>query len=260
MTYNWITFDLDETIMQNPFKKWVFPEIVEIIQSGTDEQHDIMEMIVEEHLKRMSENKFLEAYNWDDIIRDLLMKLKIQQEINITELVEKHSISPKVYMLEDKMLDNLQFIKNKGFKLAVATNGYYKYQFPVLQELGLDLLFDEIIASDTAGYAKPSPSMLKSLQGKVIAHVGDRIDHDVYMANELGVTSIFINKDLPEEVLQLPVDQRYSHPKFYALCEEKWYKENRLRKDPFNKELCLPNLVVSSIEELAAQVNHLLNN
>jgi len=27
MTKLWITFDLDGTLMQNPFGKWVFPEI-----------------------------------------------------------------------------------------------------------------------------------------------------------------------------------------------------------------------------------------
>ncbi len=196
MGTKWITFDLDETIMQNPFGKWVFPEIVNMLKKETDTEEDILDLIVSEHLQRMSEERFLEAYDWDDIITGVAGNLGAGSVIDIERMVIKHSESPKIYLLEDNMLDYLKRIKEKGFHLAAATNGYSKYQLPVLQKLGLDRVFDEVITSDSAGFAKPNPAVLKKLSddGEITAHVGDRIDHDVLLANKLGVFSVFISQ------------------------------------------------------------------
>lgn len=263
MLKKWITFDLDETVMQNPFKEWVFPEIVSIVEKKVKDKNDVFSLIVEEHLQRMSDAKFLEAYDWDQIINELLVKLDVNTEIDVTSLVKKHANSPKVYLLEDTMLASLRKIKENGYHLAAATNGYHKYQYPVLQELRLDTVFDEIIASDTAGFAKPDPRMLQGLHqhdNTVIAHVGDRIDHDIVMANQLGVISIFINNALSEDILHMPIEQRRNHPSFLSICETKWHKENKLRKDPFIQKDCLPDIVVCSIEELAMHIDAIEKN
>lgn len=259
MEKGWITFDLDETVMQNPFKKWVFPEIVRIFEAHLEDHQDILALIVEEHLRRMRDEKFLEAYDWDEIVHALIQELGVDAEIDVTALVKKHAVKPKVYVLEETMLDSLQCIKQHGYQLAAATNGYFKYQYPVLKELQLHTMFDEVIASDTSGFAKPDPMILQALQkkGKVVAHVGDRIDHDIVMANQLEITSVLIRKNLPEEVKGLPIDERSIHSVFRAFCEEKWQQENRLRNDPFDAILCLPDIVVDSIEELAENLDKL---
>lgn len=259
MGTKWITFDLDETIMQNPFGKWVFPEIVNMLKKETDTEEDILDLIVSEHLQRMSEERFLEAYDWDDIITGVAGNLGAGSVIDIERMVIKHSESPKIYLLEDNMLDYLKRIKEKGFHLAAATNGYSKYQLPVLQKLGLDRVFDEVITSDSAGFAKPNPAVLKKLSddGEITAHVGDRIDHDVLLANKLGVFSVFIHS-LPAEVLAYPIDERATHPSFIKICEEKWHKENRLREMPFLENECIPKVVVQSVEELAEKIGFIL--
>ncbi|MCT1902406.1 HAD family hydrolase [Oceanobacillus sojae] len=260
MGTKWITFDLDETIMRNPFGKWVFPDVVNMLKKETDTEEDILNLIVSEHLQRMSEERFLEAYDWDDIITDVTGNLGAGSAIDIEKMVIKHSESPKIYLLEDNMLDHLEQIKKKGFDLAAATNGYAKYQLPVLQKLGLDKMFDEIITSDSAGFAKPNPAVLKKLsdEGEIVAHVGDRIDHDVVLANKLDTTSVFIHRSLPTEILSLPMNKRTEHPSFIRLCEEKWHKENRLREAPFKENECIPKVVVQSIEELAEGIDFIL--
>lgn len=257
MQTKWITFDLDETVMQNPFGKWVFPELVAMLKREAVTEEDIMHLIISEHLQRMRDEQFLEAYDWDDILVGIAKKLEIETDINVESMVIKHSKPSKVYLLEENMLFNLEKIKRKGFRLAAVTNGYAKYQLPVLKQLGLDTVFEEVITSDSEGFAKPHTSILGKLlvKGEVIAHVGDRIDHDVQLANELGILSVFIHRSLPEAVLKVPVDERAAHPSFIRLCEEKWYKENRLRETPFLKNKCIPDLVVQSIEELAKEID-----
>lgn len=246
--------------MQNPFKNWVFPEIVSLIKRKVHDKHDILHLIVESHLQKMQDNKFLEAYDWDQIVKELLIKFEVEGEIDVTTLVLKHAVPPKVYLLEDTMLKSLEMMKQRGYKLAAATNGYDKYQYPVLKALGLDTVFDDIITSDSAGYAKPNPAMLQSLkcQGDIVAHVGDRLDQDVVMANQLGVMSIFITRDLSEDIWDLPIEERKNHPGFHSFCEEKWHDENRLREANFYKKCRMPDLVIRSMEELALNMEVLI--
>jgi len=252
----WITFDLDETIMQNPFKKYVFPEIVTLIQDSYNKDLDVMELIYDEHLLRMSDNEVLESYDWDDIVAKIIEELGLDIQIDVEDIVLSHSISPKIYLLEDNMLENLRKIKKAGYSLAAATNGYYKYQIPVLRGLKLDKVFDKIITSDLAGFAKPDIRMLHEIMKSdwVAAHVGDRIDHDMLMANNLGITSVFINKSLPNKVLELSLDDRRNDGRVIGLCEDKWKEENKYRDISFSKK-CIPDIVVASIEELANRIS-----
>jgi FMN phosphatase YigB (HAD superfamily) len=255
LSNDWITFDLDETIMQNPFKKWVFPEVVSTFGKYVGDEHDILKWIVDKHVHRMAENRILEAYDWDHIIRELADELGVEVNIDVAALVLKHATPSKVYALEETMLDSLQKMKGKGYQLAVATNGYYAYQYPVLEALQLHTVFDEIITPDTAGFAKPNPLMLQVLQqkhnGNIVAHVGDRLDHDVVMANQLGIVSVFINKNIPLPIMELPIHKRKSHPDFLLFCAEKWHSENRLRNADVYEKYSMPDIVVQSIEELA---------
>ncbi|WP_042146717.1 HAD family hydrolase [Paucisalibacillus sp. EB02] len=253
MTKKWLTFDLDGTLMQNPFGKWVFPEIVSLIKKEMNEEADIMGLIIDEHERRMSQNRVLEAYDWDNIVEDLLFELgNSSLKIDIECLVHKHSVSPKVHLLEENIIESLKLLE--GYSLAVATNGYLKYQLPVMKEIGLDSVFDEIITPEQTGYAKPNYKILNSLKKEELyGHVGDRIDHDIVMANKMGITSIFINRNLPFSTRSLPVDERNKDKAFLELCKEKWYKENSKRHVPFTEE-CIPDKVIYSIGELVVSL------
>lgn len=91
----WITFDLDGTLMQNPFGKWVFPEVEELISNQLQRQFKSTEALVREHELRMQQNRTVEAYDWDEMVKQLLAELQIELEIDVEQLVLKHSIDPK---------------------------------------------------------------------------------------------------------------------------------------------------------------------
>jgi len=224
----WITFDLDGTLMQNPFGKWIFPEVEALVCAGLSEPYEVRKALVREHEARMDRNETVAAYDWDEMLRQLLEQLNLKLEIDIEQLVLKHSIQPKIYLLEDSILATLEKLKSKGYSLAVATNGFYKYQYPVMKELGLAEWFDEIITPEKVGCGKPNTGMVRELlqSGELVAHVGDRLDHDVYLANRLGVPSMFIYRDLPEALRKLPIEQRSADPEFIAICENKLKAEN----------------------------------
>lgn len=251
MIKKWITFDLDGTLMQNPFVDWVFPEIEKLVNDQLVEKRNITSLLVEKHEKLMANNQTLEAYDWDTILLEVLEELDLDQElsIDVEELVIKHTVKPKVYLLEECIPATLQQLQGAGYSLAVVTNGYYKYQYPVLKELGIAHFFDEIITPETNNCSKPDPRILDSIRkdGEVVAHIGDRIDHDVCMSNHINVTSIFINRSLPEGYEQIPLLDRFEHEEISRICQEKYIRETKSKE--FTTE-CEPSIIIGSIKEL----------
>ncbi|GAB1532663.1 MULTISPECIES: HAD family hydrolase [Brevibacillus] len=255
MSKRWISFDLDGTLMQNPFGAWVFPEIARVISGQLGREHDIVSEMVAEHEQRMSQKRYVEAYDWDDILASRCDAWSIEKMIDIEWLVRKHSVMPKVKLLEDGILQMLEEIKKRGFSLAVVTNGFYKFQAPVMEALGLLEYFDEIITPERAGTGKPDPAILQKLQGEVIAHVGDRLDHDVQLANRSHITSILIERNLPEELLKLQPQMRANDHGMPLFCLEKWRREC---KNPLLlelPELFMPRIVIHSMGELLSALD-----
>ncbi|MFI8715546.1 HAD family hydrolase [Brevibacillus brevis] len=257
MSKRWISFDLDGTLMQNPFGAWVFPEIARVISIQLGREHDIVSEMVAEHEQRMSQKRYVEAYDWDDILASRCDAWSIEKMIDIEWLVRKHSVMPKVKLLEGGILQMLEEIKKRGFSLAVVTNGFYKFQAPVMEALGLLKYFDEIITPERerAGTGKPDPAILQKLQGEVIAHVGDRLDHDVQLANRSHVTSILIERNLPEELLKLQPQMRANDHGMPLFCLEKWRREC---KNPLLlelPELFMPRIVIHSMGELLSAMD-----
>jgi putative hydrolase of the HAD superfamily len=248
----WITFDLDGTLMQNPFGKWVFPELQELVSKQLRREFSVTKALVREHELRMRQNRTVEAYDWDDIVRQLLNELQIDLEIDVEQLVLKHSVAPKIYLLEESVIPTLQRLKQRGFSLATVTNGFYKYQYPVMKKLGISEWFEEIVTPEKAGCGKPDAQILRGLRetGRIVAHVGDRLDHDVYMANQAGVPSVLIYRKLPEPLRALTPPQRAESAEFIQICKEKLKTENPfVAAAPYPREY-VPTHVLVQMEEL----------
>ncbi|MCS7463818.1 HAD family hydrolase [Paenibacillus doosanensis] len=248
----WITFDLDGTLMQNPFGKWVFPAIEEQISQQLQRPFKSTETLVREHERRMAQNRTVEAYDWDEMVRLLLAELQLELTIDVERLVLDHSVSPKIYLLEEKSLETLQRLKERGYSLAAVTNGFYKYQFPVMKALGLSEWFDDIVTPEKAGCGKPDARILDSLRktGEIAAHVGDRLDHDVFMANQSGVPSVLIYHKLPEPLRAAAPRQRAAQAEFVDICKAKLQKEHpQAAVEPYPAEY-VPDYVIYQMEEL----------
>ncbi|MBO0991741.1 HAD family hydrolase [Bacillus sp. SD088] len=243
----YITFDLDETLLQNPFSKWVFPEIESLVASHLTLEAGIFPEIRKEHKKRLAEKRAAAAYNWDDILEQILVEQNIPLKINIAELVEKHAEDPKVYLLESNALTVLAALKKKGYSLGVVTNGYYKYQYPVMKAIQLAEHIDRVITPCKVGCSKPAISMADPLlaDGELIAHVGDRLDHDVYFANQLGALSILIDHRMPDALKPLTPEQRAQQQDYLTgIFQRKIYEEL------IPREHYQPKLIIHSIQEL----------
>lgn len=234
----WMTFDLDETLIKNPFEKWVFPEIKALLMDESD--INIVRTLVSRHKALLEDEAYAAAYNWDEILQEVLTANNIPIHIDIETLVKKHAVVPKVYLLEDNIKETLLHLKECGFSLAVITNGLYKYQFPVLEALGIAGLFEEIITPTETGTGKPDMKMVEKLlgTGELIAHVGDRLDHDVSFSNQLGALSVLIDKNMPADIKTLLPEAR-NQALFYS---QRW-------KEFVSEDYC-PRAIIYSINEL----------
>lgn len=245
--HQYITFDLDETLMQNPFSKWVFPEIDRLVAPHLELKDGILPEIKKEHRKRLEQAQDAAAYDWDDILKQILVEKNIPITIDIAELVQKHAVDPKVYLLENDALTVLEELKSRGYLLGVVTNGFYKYQVPVMETIQLVTYIDKIITPCNTGYCKPEIKMADRLleEGEIIAHVGDRLDHDVYFANQLGALSILIDHQMPEAVRRISPDRRVEQKDYLkTVFQQKKYGEL------VPEENYLPKIVIYSIREL----------
>ena len=252
MKKRWITFDLDGTLMQNPFISWVFPEIDQIVKDGTKFKKGIRDQLVLEHNRLMLEGSVVEAYDWDSIVKKTLLSKGLTANIDVEKLVIKHSTHPKVYLLEEGILDALKQLRENGYFLAAITNGYSVYQLPVLEALQLSPLFDLVITPEKVGYGKPNIKMVEELmshENRIIAHVGDRIDHDIVFANELDVLSILLYTDMPELLREKDPVKRRESDQCLGYCEQKWRKETNSYNGTFTNQH-VPKVVIHSIHEL----------
>src|SRR5690625_3335788 len=122
-----------------------------------------------------------------EILNDLSLEREL--EINVEKSVKKHSVYPKVYLLEEGIEDTLEQLRKNGFSLAVITNGFYKYQFPVLRELSIDNYLDKILTTEEMQHAKPELENIKPLlnEGKIIDNKEERINKDIVIKNRLNI-------------------------------------------------------------------------
>jgi FMN phosphatase YigB (HAD superfamily) len=248
----WITFDLDGTLMQNPFGSWIFPEIEGILSGELNTPFEAKKRLLAIHESLLLSDQIVAAYDWDAIVKGLIQELGLEREINIREMVLKHSVSPKIFLLDDTVLPALKRLKEEGYSVAAVTNGYYKYQFPVMEALGLNEWLDEIVTPERVGYAKPDVRMVEGLllDGEIIAHVGDRLDHDVTIANRMGAASVLINRKMPEELLALTPKERTQSEGFIPLLKQLAVLENPELQGAPLADSYIPDYVIGDLSEL----------
>lgn len=237
--------------MQNPFVGHVFPEIERRILLENKLLGNIVEQLVLEHETRLNDGRTAAAYDWDDILKRYSKANQLQTSINVEEILGGYCKEPNIYLLEDSIYEVLGELKKLGFSLAVVTNGFTKYQLPVMDVLKLTEHFDLIVTPDEAGFAKPDKRVYGSVLelGEIVAHVGDRIDHDVISANSIGIRSVWICRHLPDSMKELAPVERRGLLEIHKLALRKLETETKQNFNALPKE-AVPQEVIYSLSEL----------
>jgi putative hydrolase of the HAD superfamily len=198
-----VFFDLDGTIMMNPFDTAVWPVVMgEIADKAGLPVEQVSDLIIEENRLRQDDQNVLAvtAMDWDDITRTVAARLSVSLESSCEDLVCANALAHSSVL--DDGADVLRELTAPHRALVVATKGLAKYQQPVLDALGLTPLFTAIITPDTHAALKTSPAYYGEWAAgtRLQIMVGDRYDDDVAPAGSYGFKTVWKLENLDDRL------------------------------------------------------------
>jgi putative hydrolase of the HAD superfamily len=203
--YKHLFFDLDRTL-------WDYDSNV----------HEILSDIHNKYLQSYSidKDRFIAEfwqYNqalWADYRNGKISKLTLRvhrfvltlEKLGLTDskLAKKMSVdyirmnSEKTNLFPD-VIDTLQYLSEKKYKLHVITNGFNEVQFKKIRNSGLESFFQKIVTSDNAGRPKPHAKIFEYALSSVHARkaeslmIGDDWEVDILGAKSFGMDQVYLN-------------------------------------------------------------------
>lgn len=214
-----IGFDLDGVLMRNPFGSYVFPKVHELMRAAPKLQGEEVEAarttVTSAVLGRVGElmraGDLVAAYDWDAIFAHVATSFGGVAIPPVSQLVAEGCRVPGAIAALPGAATTLAALQNTGHRLVVISNGFSYFQEPVLEALGLLQYFDAVITPDRVGAAKPDPHAFHAA-GELQWFVGDTLVHDVFGANGVGATSVWLDASMPAALADLPVAARSERP------------------------------------------------
>jgi len=199
-----VSFDLDGTLVRNFFIEAVFPrlfrEFVKLLSSqGIDSPAGLISAMHRIHLERLKNTQSIRALDWDENFR-LLLRDDLQPGSKPFEraLFEALNVSkPELY--PDVRATMSELIKDRSLELVILSNGYARYQIPILEVTGLNSYFTHVYTSDIIGVLKPDKEAFLKIKKETpnyILHCGDKLVEDVGGANQAGLKSAWVNRQI----------------------------------------------------------------
>jgi FMN hydrolase / 5-amino-6-(5-phospho-D-ribitylamino)uracil phosphatase len=247
----WISFDLDGTLCDWPMGRVVFDRL--------HKEFSTPEISAAFHLEfrtRFASDTPVTAFDWDDTHDSVTTRLGVTAMPRILDLAAEGIWNPDLVYSDARPA--LEKLDAKGYLFALGTNGYSKYQGYVLQQLDLEL--PVVLAPDTTGYTKPQGEFLLELARIVgeetalegLIHVGDMLSQDVMCANNAGVTAVWVWRQMPPELRDVPVPERATRAEFLEAVQLEFDKE-RSESGRFGVDYGVPrpDIIVADLLELA---------
>lgn len=203
-TYHWLYFDLDNTL-------WDFKQNSEITLKKLLKKFPLMEG---------REEEFLEVYYpindalWSEYRQGNLTKevLRINRfvdtfacfGINDSEEIRTFESqylanAPLETAMFPQTLEVLGYLKEKGYRMFLLTNGFKEVQDIKIRSTGLINYFEHMFTSDEIGYQKPHRKIfeyaIKSVNAKKKQSlmIGDDWHIDIEGARKFGIDQVYFN-------------------------------------------------------------------
>lgn len=259
-----VSFDLDGVLMPSPLRRTVFASLSKVLGefwaqkqaiSLEEAQAQLADMVGAQRSRRIAAGDLVGAYDWDAIIGSVARSLGYREGFSIAQMVEERCRVAQGLPGYPEVPGVLDRLSEMGVYMVVITNGYARYQMPVLRALGLVPYFRRIVTSDLVGHAKPEREIFEYAFNDVALdrryHVGDTLSQDVAGANAAGVRSVWLNRDLPESFRAGAPSQRPGLAGFSEYVESVLKQEEAL---PTTPESLVPQYVVWRLEEVEALI------
>lgn len=187
-------FDLDGTLMINPFESAVWPVVINEIAYKTNLPYTkIMAMIEDENDARQRDEHIapIHAMDWDDITEHVARQLGVSITTNCTELVRSHATSHS--SLLPHVHETLGQLQAPNRALVIATKGLAKYQRPVIDALGITHYFTGILTPDSYNGLKKHRRFFGDWPQRAhnVIMIGDMYHDDVLYPSQHGFKTIW---------------------------------------------------------------------
>jgi len=99
-------------------------------------------------------------------------------------------------------METLIYLKNRGYKLGVISNGLTIKQWEKLVRLNLHTFFDEVITSEEVKSEKPEKKIFEEAMARMGSSsensvmIGNKFEVDIMGAVQAGMIAILVNSDL----------------------------------------------------------------
>ncbi len=188
-----VTFDLDGTLIDSPFDRFVFSWLDEAFaKRGIDGARSLFRA---EQLRRFAQGRRREGFDWDDIVRKVASLRGIRWDVSLCEVMAGPLCEAlRAFPPYPDAPAALAALIDDGFSLFAVSNGYACYQRLTLDLMGLGGYFAATLGPDTIGCAKPDPRVFAApeLRLPVVAHVGDLLTQDVAAARLAGIRTVLV--------------------------------------------------------------------
>ena len=201
--FKYILFDLDDTLLDFHASEYVALKI----SLKKNLNFEINKEIYQE-FKKINEKYFNEFAN-AKFSREEFHKIRFEKLLSYLNLNFDPIKLNETYMLElslgavlfPDVIDTLNYLKNKGYKLFIASNGIKDIQISRLKKANIYSYFDYIFVSSEIGVNKPNTkffdyifSYLNDYNKVLFIMIGDREESDILGAKNSKIKSVIVGK------------------------------------------------------------------
>ncbi|ADP77025.1 HAD superfamily (subfamily IA) hydrolase, TIGR02253 [Methanothermus fervidus DSM 2088] len=128
-------------------------------------------------------------------------------------------------------IPTLLYLKCKGYKIGVISNGLTIKQWEKLIRLGIHHFFDVVVTSEEVGVEKPEPGIFKEALKRIKSKaeeavmVGDKLKEDILGAVKVGMSAVLIGDISEKEKEYLKKLENKTNKKIYVISKLDELKE-----------------------------------
>ena len=205
----WVWVDLDDTVWDFSGNSW--DSLGELFYQEGLEQY--FESVDDWRVKYLECNHSLwPLYNVGKITKEYLQLERFRRVLDEAgfpqnELMGKARALDPLYLvilgtktrLVDGAYDMLRYLKGKGYKMGLISNGFHEVQYRKMRSSRIESFFDVVVLSDDIGVNKPDRRIFDHALQKAGAEagksviIGDNPDTDIAGAVSAGWRAVYFN-------------------------------------------------------------------
>jgi len=212
--------DLDHTVMTNPFQQGVFPalaaELAESAGGGLDAER-VRQLIIDRSFALLAE-RTIRANDWEAIASDVAAEIGASWSGSVVELVNANLNHAAIVPSAPEALEDARRL---GWRMIAASQGFRRYQEPVLAHLGLTDLFDDRIYTDDVRSLKRSLRFYgrRDRGADRVVAIGDHFIDDGLYPRHFGMTSVLFTGVRRTDRLEWPAGPNFELSRLPLLAD-----------------------------------------